>query len=373
MTKERSWPVYLITVVCFVILLISSSGTWWINETSTSDPTHQVREDVNNPVLLPPSERALSSILGNIEGCFYENQGQLDNPEVLFYAKGNPLSIGLLKDGVLFTLLEETMPSVGPWQEHDIVSREACSFTMTFRDSHPHRPLGIGRDSQGCNYYIGNDPEDWVTGVPVFKEVHYTSLYEGINLRFYFKNGLFKYDLIVEPDSDPSLILMEYEGVDRLSIDALTRKLTMVTPFGAIYDEAPLIVPRSGEPGLAIETTFKMIGPKQVTFEIPDWVDSREGFVIDPGLQFSTFLGGTSHDYGYDVDIDGEGNVYVVGRTASSDFPDTIGQYFLRDRYDLFITKFDPTLSLMLFSTYLGGNEGAAASERSYNIEVTPN
>ena len=38
-------------------------------------------------------------------------------------------------------------------------------------------------------------------------------------------------------------------------------------------------------------------------------------------LVYSTFLGGSNDDSGYDLTIDGAGNAYVIGRTSSSDFP----------------------------------------------------
>ncbi|MFW9961201.1 MAG: SBBP repeat-containing protein [Candidatus Thorarchaeota archaeon] len=86
---------------------------------------------------------------------------------------------------------------------------------------------------------------------------------------------------------------------------------------------------------------------------------------VDPGdlIGFSTFLGGTgdermeetSYTFGSPV-VDSKGNIIVVGRTASADFP-------LKDAYqdhingfsDGIISKFSSNGSL-LFSTYLGGS-----------------
>ena len=80
-------------------------------------------------------------------------------------------------------------------------------------------------------------------------------------------------------------------------------------------------------------------------------------------VEFSTFLGGTDDDhmdvvYAYgSMVIDSEGNIIVVGRTTSTDFPlkgafqDTLNGYS-----DSTISKFYPNGSLA-FSTYFGGSE----------------
>jgi len=59
---------------------------------------------------------------------------------------------------------------------------------------------------------------------------------------------------------------------------------------------------------------------------------SRDAFVVRfdlPGntLDYSTFLGGTSWEYGYGIAQDGSGNVHLSGTTNSSDFPTTAGAF----------------------------------------------
>jgi len=44
-------------------------------------------------------------------------------------------------------------------------------------------------------------------------------------------------------------------------------------------------------------------------------------------LVYSTFLGGTSYDYGYAIAVNAIGNAYVMGYTWSSDFPTTPGAF----------------------------------------------
>ncbi len=74
-------------------------------------------------------------------------------------------------------------------------------------------------------------------------------------------------------------------------------------------------------------------------------------------LVYSTYLGGSLSDYGTGIFVDGEGNVYVSGYTYSSNFPTQNAlQSSLAGGSDIFITKFTPGSSALLFSTYLGGS-----------------
>jgi hypothetical protein len=77
---------------------------------------------------------------------------------------------------------------------------------------------------------------------------------------------------------------------------------------------------------------------------------------------FSTYLGGSGNDYGRDITLDSSGNIYITGTTTSDDFP--IRSSYQNQRVqggalgtDVFVTKVDPSGSVILYSTYLGGDD----------------
>jgi Beta-propeller repeat len=83
-------------------------------------------------------------------------------------------------------------------------------------------------------------------------------------------------------------------------------------------------------------------------------------------LIYSTYLGGSGRDYAQGIAIDGSGNAYVMGVTASSDFPTTLGAFqtvFGGGGGDAYLSKLNPAGSALVYSTYLGGS----GSEGSYN------
>ncbi len=75
-------------------------------------------------------------------------------------------------------------------------------------------------------------------------------------------------------------------------------------------------------------------------------------------LVYSTYLGGNSGDDAGGIAVDGSGNAYVTGSTASTNFPTTAGAFQTSvggSFSDAFVTKLNSTGSAVVYSTYLGG------------------
>ncbi|MCG6550885.1 MAG: SBBP repeat-containing protein, partial [Candidatus Magnetominusculus sp. LBB02] len=72
-------------------------------------------------------------------------------------------------------------------------------------------------------------------------------------------------------------------------------------------------------------------------------------------LVYSTFLGGSTADNCRGIAVDSSGSAYVVGRTASTDFPVTSGAYqtAMKGSYDIFVSKLNTTGAALVYSTYL--------------------
>ena len=84
------------------------------------------------------------------------------------------------------------------------------------------------------------------------------------------------------------------------------------------------------------------------------------------GLVYSTYLGGGSTDDAYAIALDRAGNAYITGRTNSSDFPLVNPIQGTRVAFDMFVTEINAAGSATLFSTFLGGS----ASESGRGIAV---
>jgi uncharacterized protein (TIGR03437 family) len=73
-------------------------------------------------------------------------------------------------------------------------------------------------------------------------------------------------------------------------------------------------------------------------------------------LVYSTYLGGGSADDPYAIAVDQSGNAYITGRTNSSDFPLTNAIQSTRFAFDMFVTEINSAGSALVFSTFIGGN-----------------
>ncbi|UCC79677.1 MAG: SBBP repeat-containing protein [Candidatus Zixiibacteriota bacterium] len=85
-------------------------------------------------------------------------------------------------------------------------------------------------------------------------------------------------------------------------------------------------------------------------------------------LIYSTYLGGSSQEKAFGLELDSTYSAYVTGYTCSDSFPLVNPYDDHLDPSDVFITRFSPEGNSLLFSTFVGGSsseeaEGIAVSE----------
>jgi len=95
---------------------------------------------------------------------------------------------------------------------------------------------------------------------------------------------------------------------------------------------------------------------------------------MDPGFAntiFSTYLGGSKHDYATGIAVDFRGYVYVTGETESIDFPtlgDASQQSSDRNHGNAFLSVLVPAGNELRYSTYFGGAE----VDWGFGVAVSP-
>ncbi len=143
-------------------------------------------------------------------------------------------------------------------------------------------------------------------------------MYPGIDLVYRGSRGELEYDFIVSPGADPSNIRMRLEGPDRLRLD----QGRLVAEFGdrRVVEHPPSIYQEIDGERHSVDGSFLVTDDGEVRFDIGVY-DTGRPLVIDPVLTYSTYLGGSGSDTPIGVAVDTQGNTFIVGSTASIDFP----------------------------------------------------
>jgi len=207
------------------------------------------------------------------------------------------------------------------------------------------------------NYYLGSDASRWRTGVRRYRQVRYHDLYHGVHVRFRECGRNLEYDVELESGADLERVVIRCEGIQGLLLDR-DGALVMNTAQGTIRQKPPTtwhVLPDGGH--RAVTCRYRILDERRYGFVVANR-EPALAMVIDPGLEASTYLGGSQYDYTTDVVVDATGATTLCGYTESSNFPTTAGSYdrTFNGRMDAFVARFDSSCSKLLFSTFLGGS-----------------
>ena len=231
------------------------------------------------------------------------------------------------------------------------------------------------------NYFIGNDPKKWHSGIPTYAKVHYTGVYPGIDLVFYGNQRQLEYDFVVAPGADPTQIAWKIAGgVPTIDVDG---NLLLKAANGPASFKKPVVYQLENGNKVSIDSRYVVSG-NQVRFALGSY-DHAKPLVIDPVLSYATYLGGAVNQYsstnGYTtigawntinglafgqrtqgIAVDSEGCVYVTGSTNAIDFPvqdpyqsTAPGLSVSYHTHAAFVTKFNRQGTGLIYSTYLAG------------------
>jgi hypothetical protein len=317
---------------------------------------------------------------------FVRNDGQTTD-SVRFISYGNGYELALMQ--------QEAVLALSPARRLDLSPTHRTAF---FRKEHAARVKAknsivrvhlvnsnsgseiAGMDSAPgrVDYFLGGDPAKWRTNVPAFARVKYANVYPGIDLVFYGNQRQIEYDFIVAPGADPKAIDLNLEGARNLRVNARGDLLVHMSD-GDVEFRKPFAYQESRGERHEVSSSFALSADHRVSFEVASY-DSSKPLIIDPVLAYSTYLGGESDDSGQAIAVDAAGNSVVVGSTLSLQFPTTSGAFSQSPLSSnanglVFVTKFDPTGTEALYSSYIGGTGGdfgfAVALDATGKIYVT--
>src|SRR3990172_7101754 len=334
-------------------MLLSILGSFGL---ASADPV-QDRHFTDHRVTSEISQGRTIQPLNHLPPSFIENKGQTDS-RVRYYAKTAYQTLWFTDEGIVFDLLRPHNKDLN----NDLDARPDSVDRLIFKQ----RLIGAGKDmkidalvpqSGAYNYFIGNDPGKWRTGVRGYGEVIYAEVYPGIDLRLYGKDRALEQEFVVRPGGNPEDIRVAYEGVEGMQI-AGDGTLRIRTAFGEMKESPPHIYQEIAGKRVEVTGRFRLTGKSMYTFEVGPH-NPQYALVIDPTLEYATYLGGTGAYPVYDLALSIDGSATVTGVTNALDFPvtgDAVQPDYAGGSWDAFVTRLSPDGSTLIFSTYLGGS-----------------
>ncbi len=286
---------------------------------------------------------AVAGDMARLPLSFEPNRGVADRG-FDFLSRGSGYSLGLAPTQVALSLR----------------GSEAEALTMDLVGASAQAPgAGEQRLAGTVNYLRGDDPSRWQTNVPTFGSVAYAGVYDGVDVRYYGRQGQFEYDFELAPHANPNQIALDFEGARSIELTP-GGDLLLRLDGGTLREHAPVAYQRAGGERVAVEARYVLDGDR-VRFALGDY-DRARPLTIDPlVLAYATFLGGndpTGDDYTGGVAVDSSGSAYVSGLTSAADFPVTPGadDTTLAGDADAYVAKLTPNGDGLVYATFIGGS-----------------
>ena len=308
--------------------------------------------------------------------------------------------------------------------------------------SHSVHMEGLDETEGKSNYFLGDDPAKWVTNVARYSRVRYRNVYPGIDLIFHGNQQNIEYDFVLSPGADPNRIELKFTGADSLQLDRSGNLILAAADGITLTQRLPVLYQEENGVRKKVEGAYVIRGKNRIGFRVGAYVRSRtlvidpvvgysarftgvtgsfsNAIAVDasgnayvtgttetadlpvlPGsfevgnttqnilfvyklnstgtdFVYTTLIGGSNFQSGFGIAVDGQGNAYVTGITASADFPVTPGAFqttLPTSSNHGFVLKLNAAGNALVYSTFIGGNDPdlptAIAIDASGNAYIT--
>ena len=164
---------------------------------------------------------------GNLPLSFESNEGQTD-PRVTFLSRSPGCTLFLTHSEAVFVLRDsETVQRPESKPANQVIKiltkkpETESVVAMRLVGANPKAYVsGVEVLPGKSNYFLGNDSKKWRTNIPTYAKVHYKDIYLGVDLVYYGSERELEYDFVVAPGGDPKVIELEFQGADKIRVDA---------------------------------------------------------------------------------------------------------------------------------------------------------
>ena len=147
---------------------------------------------------------------------FIQNQGQIADSQVLFYARTFGGTVYVTAEGQIVYALPKSVErgalSVERGAQMSVLRETLVDADLTAL------PSGAERSGAMINSFIGNDSRRWQANIPAFTGVQFGDIYEGIALEVRATGDNVEKIFTVAPGADPARIALRLAGAEGVSI-----------------------------------------------------------------------------------------------------------------------------------------------------------
>lgn len=229
------------------------------------------------------------------------------------------------------------------------------------------------------NYYLGGICPNGIQNVYNYGKITIKNIYPGIDWVLESSHqavskeggstGGLKYNFIVHPGADPSVIKLRYKWTDKPQLQK-DGSVKIHTPLGDITEGAPIsymgadnVSSIQGRRQKTVTSEYIVRG-NDVGFKLGKY-NRNELLVIDPTLVWATFYAGTGMWHEVSALHDDGTNIWITGYSYRANFPTLNpggGAYFqgalgTANGQNAFIFQFN-TAGVLKWATYYGGSNG---------------
>jgi hypothetical protein len=310
----------------------------------------------------PESNKQILEKAFKIQIPFIENQGQIADEQVRFYAKTFGGAIYVTKEGEMIYSFIKSGSNHNPRKGYierkpDSETTQIFSFKEKLVGASTRSPEGSEKGETKVNYFIGNEQSKWKTNLTTYEVVSLGEVYQGIDLRLKAYGKNVEKIFTVKPGADPGAIKLSIDGGNSLKINE-NGELEVETGLGVAMYSKPIAYQMIDGKKVEVKVAYCLQSSELVyAFKIGDY-DKCSPLIIDPILVYSSYLGGSGDDGGFGIAVDSSRSAYITGYTTSSNFP-TANAYQGAGggaSEDAFVTKINPSGNALVYSTYLGGS-----------------
>jgi gliding motility-associated-like protein len=314
-------------------------------------------------------------------GTFVENKGQI-YAEARFEARWGPHHIYLTPEGLAILFVDGQALEKAHfmrWSEEPWPVK-AHFVRIRWVGGNAVEPVGMEPETTRYNFFLG----PWrATNARGYRAVRYRGIYEGVDLTLRLTPQGLKWDWEIASPQALERIRLEYQGI---SLSVTPSQLTLHTAIGDFTEQIPLVYIQENRQPLPAHYQWK---DNYITYRVAAPPDKR--LVIDPIVVFSTYSGSYSDNWGFTATYDLQGNAFAGGNVNDGlwqwnpggvYFPVTPG--VVQGSFgggvsypnnqpifwstDMALWKTNPTGTLRLWATYLGGSN----NEQPHSLVTDP-